>query len=40
VALGAELEADRVEVLEGRQVPPSDGGLSLEQARIAMKGKD
>jgi hydrogenase maturation protein HypF len=35
-----ELEDAGIEVLEARQVPPNDGGLSLGQAWIAMKGKD
>ncbi|RLJ61644.1 carbamoyltransferase HypF [Sulfurisoma sediminicola] len=34
------LEDAGIEVLEARQVPPNDGGLSLGQAWIAMKGKD
>jgi hydrogenase maturation protein HypF len=34
-----ELEQAGVEVLEARQVPPNDGGLSLGQAWIAMKGQ-
>jgi len=39
-ALRRELEAAGVAVLEARQVPPNDGGLSLGQAWIATKGKD
>jgi len=35
-----ELEEAGIEVLEARQVPPNDGGLSLGQAWIAMKGED
>jgi hydrogenase maturation protein HypF len=35
-----ELEDAGIEVFEARQVPPNDGGISLGQAWVAMKGKN
>ncbi|MFZ5512316.1 MAG: carbamoyltransferase HypF, partial [Pseudomonadota bacterium] len=36
--LRQRLHSAGMQVLEARQVPPGDGGLSLGQAWIAMKG--